>query len=153
MTPRRARAAARIQHRLRRTVPSTLVAAAHVRPSESSSLRERDQARAAEAGRDLGIPADISERLRAGKLEQACPDCGVWEAAGAYCTGCYRPMGPDDWYSNGDETRRRVAHQRAAEKAQARVKRPRGRPRRHVDDPAPVTTTPAFSPEAGFWPA
>ena len=69
------------------------------------------------------------DALQKGKLEQACPDCGVWEAAGFYCSGCERPMGPADWYPNGDPDRRAVAHQKATEKAQTRVKRPRGRPR------------------------
>jgi len=99
------------------------------------------------------IPADIAERLLARKLEQACPACGVWEAAGAYCTGCTRPMGPDDWYGNGDETRRAVAHQRAAEKARTRVKRAPGRPRVHVDADVPATVPTAYSPDAGFWPS
>jgi predicted Fe-S protein YdhL (DUF1289 family) len=99
------------------------------------------------------MTTDTADFLRRGRLEQACPDCGVWEAAGAYCTGCYRSMGPDDWYPNGDETRRAVAHQRAAEKAATRVKRPRGRPRGHLDADASTARTPAYSPDAGFWPA
>ncbi len=45
--------------------------------------------------------------LQRGKLEQSCPDCGRWEAAGSYCSKCYRPMGAVDWYRNGDQTRRR----------------------------------------------
>ena len=69
-------------------------------------------------------------QLQAGKLEQACPVCGRWEAAGYHCSGCGRPMGPIDWYRNGDKARRAVAHQRAAEIAATRVKRPSGRPRR-----------------------
>ena len=79
--------------------------------------------------RALDIPADIARKLHDGKLEQACPDCGRWEAAGSYCSGCDRPMGPDDWYRNGDEPHRAVAHQKAVEIASTRVKRPRGRPR------------------------
>lgn len=67
--------------------------------------------------------------FRVGKLEQACPDCGTWEAAGSYCTGCDRPMDPDDWYRNGSLDRRRVAQDRAGEIAATRSKRPRGRPR------------------------
>jgi len=64
--------------------------------------------------------------LQRAKLEQACPDCGRWEAAGSYCSGCLRPMGPDDWYRNGDEDRRAVARQQAAGKATTPPKRPRG---------------------------
>jgi hypothetical protein len=30
-------------------------------------------------------------------LEQLCPDCGRLEAAGGFCSGCYRRMGPTDW--------------------------------------------------------
>uniref|UniRef100_A0A6M3ITY7 Uncharacterized protein n=1 Tax=viral metagenome TaxID=1070528 RepID=A0A6M3ITY7_9ZZZZ len=70
-----------------------------------------------------------TEDLRRGRLEQACPECGRWEAAGAYCSACYRPMGPGDWYRNGDESRRAVAHQKAVEKARTPLKGPRGRPR------------------------
>lgn len=69
------------------------------------------------------------DALRMGKLEQSCPDCGRWEAAGLYCTGCRRPMGPLDWYTNGDLTRRSVAREKAAQIASTHVKRPRGRPR------------------------
>jgi hypothetical protein len=70
------------------------------------------------AARVAAIPADVAKKLQDGKLEQACPDCGRWEAAGSYCSGCDRPMGPDDWYRNGDLTRRAVARQAATEKAQ-----------------------------------
>lgn len=34
---------------------------------------------------------------REGRREQRCPDCGREEAGGAYCTGCLRPVHPDDW--------------------------------------------------------
>ena len=109
----------------------------------------------AEPGRGAGVPslpAAIAKKLQDGKLEQACPDCGRWEAAGSYCSGCDRRMGPDDWYRNGDETRRAVAQNRAGEIAATRVKRPRGRPRAalHVPTTAPRAST---NPDAGFWPA
>jgi hypothetical protein len=39
-------------------------------------------------------------------MEQTCPDCGRWEAAGAYCTFCYRPMTKADYYRNGDKKER-----------------------------------------------
>ena len=74
------------------------------------------------------ILAIEAEALRAGRLEQACADCGTWEAAGSYCTKCHRPMVPDDWYRNGDEDRRAVAHHKAAQIASTRVKRHRGHP-------------------------
>ncbi len=45
--------------------------------------------------------------LSRGLLEQACPDCGRWEAAGATCSWCGRPMTGADWYRNGDLARRR----------------------------------------------
>jgi methionyl-tRNA synthetase len=38
------------------------------------------------------------ELHRAGKLEQRCPACGRTEAAGAYCTACFRPMTEADWH-------------------------------------------------------
>jgi hypothetical protein len=105
-------------------------------------------------GRDPDpLPAAIAKSLQGGKLEQACPDCGVWEAAGFYCSGCDRPMGPDDWYRNGDETRRAVAHQKAAAIASTRVKRPRGRRGAALDSSASAATPVAYSLDAGFWPA
>jgi predicted Fe-S protein YdhL (DUF1289 family) len=73
--------------------------------------------------------ATVAELFHAGHLEQACPDCGRWEAAGSYCAGCDRPMGPADWYSNGDLERRAVARQKAPQKAQTPLKGRRGRPR------------------------
>lgn len=52
-------------------------------------------------------------------LEQACPECGTWEAAGFHCTWCYLPTGPEDWYPWGSDTARRAAARAsAAEKAQ-----------------------------------
>jgi hypothetical protein len=32
-----------------------------------------------------------------GRREQRCPGCGRTEAAGAYCTGCLRPVHPAAW--------------------------------------------------------
>ena len=75
--------------------------------------------------------------LQQGKLEKACPDCGRWEAASFYCTGCLRPMGPADWYANGDLERRKAALALAPQKAQTPGKGRRGRPRR-VSQPEPV---------------
>lgn len=57
-----------------------------------------------------------------GKLEQSCPDCGRWEAAGSYCSGCSRPMTATDWYRNGDATGRAVARQVAPRAAQTPLK-------------------------------
>jgi hypothetical protein len=54
-----------------------------------------------------------AEDLQRGRLEQACPDCGRWEAAGSYCSGCDRAMGPDDWYPNGSAAGRARARQKA----------------------------------------
>ena len=70
--------------------------------------------------------------LQAGKLEQACP-CGRWEAAGAYCTGCSRPMTPAAWYSNGSAEGRTTARQDALENRRTPIKRGRGRPQVSVD--------------------
>jgi hypothetical protein len=52
------------------------------------------------------VSADAQAQLQAGKLEQMCPDCGRWSAATHYCSWCFRPMGPDDWYRNGDQAQR-----------------------------------------------
>lgn len=75
---------------------------------------------------------DLMVALREGKLEQACPTCGRWEAAGSYCSKCSRPMGPVDWYRNGDQDRRQSDARVAAEKATTPPKAPRGRPRRVI---------------------
>ena len=74
--------------------------------------------------------SDPYRDLAQGKLEQACSGCGRVEAAGRYCTGCRAPMGPDDWYRNGQKDRRAGARERAAEIDRTRVKRGPGRPRR-----------------------
>jgi len=36
--------------------------------------------------------------LQAGKLEQACPACGLKEAAGEYCSLCLTPTGEPHWF-------------------------------------------------------
>jgi hypothetical protein len=90
------------------------------------------------------LPADVAKKLQDGKLEQACPDCGRWEAAGGYCSGCDRRMGPDDWYPNGLLSRRAVAREVAARKAQTPGighRKPSG------------AALGAPDPDAGFWPA
>jgi hypothetical protein len=63
-----------------------------------------------------------SELLQRGRLEQACSDCGRWEAAGAYCTGCERPMVAADWYPNGQAGRREATRQFAALRARTPLK-------------------------------
>ncbi len=77
---------------------------------------------------DLAMRLWLGRDLQAGRLEQACPDCGTWEAAGSHCSKCRRPMGPADWYRNGDKAGRAVAHERAAVIRQTHLKRGRGRP-------------------------
>jgi len=136
MTPRR-RAVSRVSRLARAEAPIVRRAT----PAEALTRTPAEAAVAAKrAARVAAIPADVAKKLQDGKLEQACPDCGRWEAAGSYCSGCDRPMGPDDWYGNGDEKRRAVAQDRAGEIAATRVKRPRGRPRAELDSP-------------GLWPA
>lgn len=39
-------------------------------------------------------------------MEQRCPDCARWEAAHAYCSWCFRRMGPEDWYRSKDAAER-----------------------------------------------
>ena len=46
--------------------------------------------------------------LLAGRLEQTCPACGRWEAAGATCSWCSRRMTATDWYENKDGTNERA---------------------------------------------
>ena len=54
------------------------------------------------------LSARLRFLLRTGRLEQMCHSCGRWEAAGFCCSWCQRPMGPADWYPNGDLAERRT---------------------------------------------
>jgi hypothetical protein len=54
----------------------------------------------------IDMPSETRALLQAGKLEQTCPSCGRWSAATHYCSWCFRPMGPADWYGNGDKEQR-----------------------------------------------
>ena len=106
MKPRR-RATSRVSRRLSRAAaayprrqpgaPVPQVAPPST-PLGQSSLGDRDQARAAGAGRGLGIPAAIAEQLVAGHLSQRCEPCGITEAAGGSCTSCGRMTGTADWF-------------------------------------------------------
>lgn len=49
---------------------------------------------------------EIDDLMRAGKLETTCPDCGRWSAAVWRCSWCYRALGPEHWYRNGDQAQR-----------------------------------------------
>jgi hypothetical protein len=57
-------------------------------------------------GDNPSLPDGVADALRTGKLEQTCRACGRCEAAGHYCSWCARPMGPDDWYCNGEAAER-----------------------------------------------
>jgi hypothetical protein len=94
------------------------------------------------------LPAAIADDLLKGHLSQHCPDCGITEAAGGYCTKCDRRTGPADWFR---QTRGRPVSgpQNTPEKA---LKGGPGRPRGHVDTGA-LVTQPTADPDAGFWPA
>lgn len=54
----------------------------------------------------FGVPPDVQAQLQAGKLEQTCGECGRWSAATHYCSWCFLPMGPADWYRNNDKAQR-----------------------------------------------
>jgi len=120
MTPRRRAALARLETRLARGAadpprrhPGAPVLVAPSTPLGQSSLGDRDQARAAGAGR-TPLPAAIAEQLVAGHLSQRCEPCGITEAAGGSCTSCGRLTGPADWFrgtsrkTQGDASRARV---------------------------------------------
>lgn len=66
---------------------------------------------------------DLDARLRGRKLEQSCPNCARWEAAGPYCTGCLRPMLSSDWYRNGDVLKRSLSRQDRGRGARTPAKR------------------------------
>ena len=54
---------------------------------------------------DAGTPG-MAALLQHGRLEQMCPACGRWEAAGRQCSWCGRVMSPTDWYANSNTTER-----------------------------------------------
>ena len=145
MTPRR-RATARVSRLARAEAP--VVRRATSTPLGQSPLADRVQARGIGAGRDLELPADVADDLLKGHLSQHCPDCGITEAAGGYCTKCDRRTGPADWFR---QTRGRPVSgpQKTPENG---LKRGPGRPRGHVDTGDLVTRSTA-DPNAGFWPA
>ena len=60
------------------------------------------------------LSPEIATALRAGKLEQMCPDCGRWSAATWRCSWCFRAIGPADWYLNGDLEERAARLPKAA---------------------------------------
>jgi hypothetical protein len=62
---------------------------------------------------------NVAELQQRGRLSQTCPGCGLVEAAGAYCTACRRPTGPDTWSADPRHVTRAPdkASQRLAEDA------------------------------------
>ena len=84
------------------------------------------------------LPADVAADLVAGRLSQRCPDCGITEAAGGYCTKCDRRTGPADW----------LRQCLSAEQKAAR------RTRGHSTAETGATALEAANPEPlGLWPA
>jgi len=69
------------------------------------------------------------DALRQGHLEQTCPDCHRWEAAGRYCSGCFRRMTEADYYPNQDHVER-AARGAIVDNAAARAARPATPPKR-----------------------
>lgn len=55
--------------------------------------------------------------------EQQCPDCGRREAAGAYCTRCYRKTGPEDWRDLSDGRKQALREARTARINRARAEK------------------------------
>ena len=129
-----ARQAARARHhaRVARTLQSPEVSV--------SGHHGTEIGRAANAGRSQPSPAAAHEMTayelaatRAyadGRRDQRCPACGREESGGSYCTGCYRPVHPDEWTNDTAASRSGRA---AAAARRSNVTRP--------------------NPEAGFWPA
>ncbi len=72
----------------------------------------------------------------AGRLSQICPDCGVVEAAGRYCTACSHLTGPADWLVQASKS-----HPRATDRPVVA-----GR-----EEPRPAVSLTTDAPHAGFW--
>jgi hypothetical protein len=155
MSARRARAVSRFESRLARSAASEMVATSGRRrhpgapvpatPNPAKKIQPGLGHGSGGSGRDPDpLPADIADALREGRLSQRCPACGTVEAAGFYCTRCYRPAGPEEWFRQ-ERGRPASEPQKPPENG---IKRGPGRPRAHLGAGAPVT-----DPAAGFWPA
>jgi hypothetical protein len=104
MTPRRTRSAIRHATRVGRSAV-TAVAAAHgtkTRPAASRSGSDRAPAAKREPS-SYEVAADRA--YAAGRREQHCPDCDREEAGGGHCSGCFRPMHPDEWTNDTAKSR------------------------------------------------
>ena len=87
----------------RRTCSNTcrwrLRAASQSTPSPKARLRRP----VAPTRERVARGTETEKLLQEGKLSQTCPACGRAEAAGGHCSWCGRPMGPADYYPNGDQ--------------------------------------------------
>lgn len=78
-----------------------------IAPEASPSVSVSVSAAPARHAREpIDMTPETAALLQAGKLEMTCPACGRWSAASRYCSWCFRPMGPADWYRNGDKEQR-----------------------------------------------
>ena len=68
--------------------------------------------------------------MERGKLDQVCPACGLWEAAGSYCTRCLFITGPETYYLKGDVAERQRRQSIAGKIGSPPATRGRGRPRK-----------------------
>lgn len=47
-----------------------------------------------------GVPLELCQPLREGKLYQTCPACGEWSAATWHCFACFAVTGPPTWHAH-----------------------------------------------------
>lgn len=71
-----------------------------------------------------------AQLLQEGRLSQHCPACNITEAAGFYCTRCFRPMDEPDWFTQ-ERSEAQLAGARAGRRAQA-ARRPGGKETAHT---------------------
>ena len=103
--------------------------------------------------REPQLPVELLRALQDGRLEQTCPRCGRWEAAGWYCSWCFAPMEPArDWY--GAEGRGDTPTERSADSARRKAEQRAARLPQVAPDPAPpeYRESAASWPSAGRWP-
>jgi hypothetical protein len=69
----------------------------------------------------VGVPLDLCQPLRAGKLEQTCPACGAASAATWYCYKCRTATGPQAWHRTVVSEAQRSARQASGRRMTARA--------------------------------
>lgn len=95
--PRRTAVGVRRRPKTARTAPSTESRRARLSVSENRRAGRSGEARPAARREPTEFERAASRAYDEGRREQRCPACGRGEAGGGHCSGCYRPVHPDEW--------------------------------------------------------